>query len=164
MGFEIERRFIVEGNEWKKFIQTSEQLKQGYLLANESDWTIRIRIINNKDAFLTLKRPKGGITRFEFEYPVPLHDAEELFEIAKYSIKKKRYHLTLDSKDWVVDCFQDQNHPLVLAEIELKSNNESIRKPSWCIKEVSHLKEWSNAALAKLPISRRPIAKTTGIL
>ena len=164
MGLEIERRFIVKGDDWKEFIQSRKEFRQGYLIVNKDNWTVRIRIINNKEAYLTLKKPKEGITRYEFEYPVPLNDAEDLFKSVKYSIAKTRYELIVANQCWVVDCFQGENHPLVLAEIELKSADENIKKPNWCFKEVSNLEQWSNAALAKTPICSRPIAKKPNFL
>tara|TARA_Y100001968_G_scaffold331466_1_gene386237 strand:- start:4525 stop:5019 length:495 start_codon:yes stop_codon:yes gene_type:complete len=159
MGTEIERRYIVQGNKWKKFIKNSQDLKQGYLITNKNGWTIRVRIIDNKEANLTLKYPKEGIERYEYEYLIPLSEGEELLELAKYKIIKTRYQLQMGKKLWFIDCFKGKNFPLVLAEIELKSSEEIFDKPEWCSIEVSSLKEWSNAGLAKLPLSMRPIEK-----
>ena len=159
MAIEIERRFIVQGEKWKDFAQKSYEIKQGYLITEKNGWTTRVRIINNQKAVLTLKYPKEELTRYEFEYMVPLNDAEELFKIAKYSLIKTRYELHLNHNLWIVDCFKEKNFPLVVAEIELESLKEVFEKPNWCRLEISNLQELSNSSLAKLPISSWPLDK-----
>ena len=159
MSLEIERRFLVQGDEWKSFTKNSQELKQGYLISNKDGWTIRARIVDNQESWITLKYPQEGITRYEFEYKIPLSDAEELLEIAEYKLTKTRYELIFENRSWIVDCFKEENFPLVIAEIELNSANEILKQPSWCNQEISNFKEWSNAALAKLPISQRPMEK-----
>ena len=157
MGIEIERRFIVKGEEWKDLIEGSQELKQSYLTTDPNGWTIRIRIIDEKVSQLTLKYPQKGISRFEFEYSIPLNDAKKIWELSKTQLSKTRYQVIYDKRLWVIDCFKDKNFPLVIAEIELSSINEVFKKPSWCNQEISNLNEWSNAALAKTPISKWPI-------
>lgn len=159
MGLEIERRFIVKGDEWKTSIQTIQEFEQGYLVTNDDGWTVRVRIIDKKESWLTIKYPKEKFTRYEFEYKIPLSDGEELFKISNYKLSKTRYGLNLNNQYWVVDCFKEKNFPLVLAEIEMNSAEEKIQKPKWCSFEVSNLKEWSNAELAKSPIAVRTIEK-----
>ena len=159
MGLEIERRFIVKGNEWKSYTQNSQELKQGYLKTDKNGWTIRVRVADNKNATITLKHPKEMLTRYEFEYSIPINDAQTILEFSKYSIIKTRYELNFQNILWIVDCFKDENFPLVLAEIELKTKNQIFKKPKWCGLEVSNSQELSNAALAKYPFSTWPLEK-----
>tara|TARA_Y100001968_G_C19232140_1_gene655015 strand:- start:208 stop:702 length:495 start_codon:yes stop_codon:yes gene_type:complete len=164
MNLEIERRFIVTGDEWKNFTQDSKELKQCYLINNEDSWTVRVRIINEKESWLTMKYPKSKISRYEFEYKIPINDALSIWKLSDFRIKKIRHELNIDNIIWVVDYFQENNFPLVLTEIELQSENEKIQIPSWCKEEVSDKKEFNNAALAKFPISSWPIGKRRLIL
>tara|TARA_Y100001968_G_C19256589_1_gene667123 strand:- start:137 stop:631 length:495 start_codon:yes stop_codon:yes gene_type:complete len=164
MSLEIERRFIVKGDNWKEFIQNSQELKQGYLANSKKEWTIRVRIVDKKQSLLTLKHPKEGIIRHEFEYIIPISDGLSIFEMSNFSLSKTRHELFFNHQKWIIDCFKFNNYPLVIAEIELNRINQSIEIPSWCSSEVSHLKEFSNAMLAKSPISTWPIGKKHLIL
>ena len=164
MGLEIERRFIVKQDNWKEFIKATTNLKQGYLIADKNKWTIRVRIINSQESLLTLKHPKDGIIRYEYEYSIPLSDGLSLWEMSTFKLSKTRHLLNLNNNHWIVDCFHGDNFPLVMSEIELEEANQKIEIPNWCNIEVSDLKEFSNAALAKLPISKWPIEKKRLIL
>tara|TARA_B100000700_G_C14759211_1_gene721308 strand:- start:45 stop:539 length:495 start_codon:yes stop_codon:yes gene_type:complete len=164
MGIEIERRFIVSGEEWKAFTKETQEIQQCYLINEKKSWTVRLRIINREECLLTLKYPKTDISRFEFEYSIPFQDGQDLWEMSKYKLIKTRYKLNLNNGSWIVDCFRGENYPLVIAEVELASANSIIEKPNWCHKEISTSPEWSNAALAKLPISKRTIEKKHLIL
>ncbi|WP_320663409.1 CYTH domain-containing protein [Prochlorococcus sp. MIT 1223] len=164
MNIEIERRFIVRSEEWKKFINSSQEFKQGYLVSKKDSWTIRIRIIDEKEALITLKYPKERISRYEFEYEVPIEDGYSIWNLAEFKISKTRYQLRLNDHTWIVDSFKEQNSPLVLAEIELNTIEEKIDIPQWCSSEISDAKEFSNASLAKSPISSWPIEKRRSIL
>ena len=164
MSLEIERRFLVKGDDWKNFVQSSENLTQGYLITNEEEWTIRVRVVNEKESLLTLKHPKNGIIRYEFEYMIPIDDGISILKKSHFKINKTRYELKLNSDIWIVDSFKENNFPLVIAEIELNDVDQKINIPEWCYLEVSHLNEFSNAALAKSPISTWPIEKRPSIL
>ena len=164
MTLEIERRFLVKGEEWKKFINNSKELKQGYLVTEKNKWTIRIRIINNKESWLTLKFPREGIVRDEFEYITPLADGVSIWKNSNFQISKTRHELNINNHVWVVDCFKGNNFPLTIAEIELKEVNQKINIPKWCGLEISDSNEFSNAALAKKPISSWPMEKKRLIL
>ncbi|WP_269622230.1 CYTH domain-containing protein [Prochlorococcus marinus] len=153
MGKEIERRFIVKGQNWKKSINSFEEIKQGYLSTNFDEWITRIRITNNKKALLTLKALIGKLTNYEFEYQIPIEEAESIWKLVSKKIIKRRYIINYLSKEWVVDCFQGNNHPLIIAEIELATEQDLIKKPNWCIKEITGIKSLSNASLAQSPIS-----------
>ena len=154
MGIEIERRFLVKNEDWRSKAKFSEDFSQAYLNSNIDEWTVRIRIINKNQAYLTLKSSLNGFTNYEFEYQIPIQDAFELFNLSKTKITKTRYHLKIDEKDWVVDSFKGLNSSLTIAEIELNSEFEQITIPAWCGQEITGIKSLSNASLAKTPISK----------
>ena len=153
MGIEIERRFLVENEDWKSQVILSENLIQAYLNSNIDEWATRIRIIDNNKAYITLKSSLNGLVNNEFEYSIPIKDAMELIKLATNKIIKTRYQLTIHNKDWVVDIFHGSNSSLKIAEIELNSESEEIQVPSWCGQEITGIKSLSNASLAKKPIS-----------
>ena len=154
MGIEIERRFLIKNEDWKSKVILSEDFRQGYLNANTEEWATRVRIIDNKKGYLTLKSSLNGQTNYEFEYSIPVQDAIELIKLSKYKIKKTRYHLNINEKNWVVDLFEGSNSSLKIAEIELNSESEDIHIPSWCGQEITGVRSLSNASLAKKPISQ----------
>ena len=153
MGIEIERRFLVENNDWKNQVILSESFSQAYLNSTGDEWTTRVRIIDNNKGYITLKSSLNGFINYEFEYSIPRKDAIELIQLSKYKITKTRYQLKINKKNWVVDVFEKSNSGLKIAEIELNSESEEIRVPSWCGKEITGIKSLSNASLAKAPIS-----------
>ena len=153
MGIEIERRFLVQNEDWKSQVILSEEFSQAYLNSSEDEWATRVRVIDNEIAYITLKSSLNGLVNNEFEYSIPIKDAIELIKLSKYKIIKTRYHLKINNKTWVVDLFDGSNFSLKIAEIELKSELEEIQVPSWCGEEITGLKLLSNASLAKIPIS-----------
>jgi len=153
MGLEIERRFLVDNEDWKSQAILSEDFSQAYLNSSLDEWATRVRIIDNKKSFLTLKSSLNELINYEFEYPIPLKDAIELIELSKYKITKTRYQLIINKKNWVVDIFYGSNSSLKIAEIELNSEFEEIQIPSWCGHEITGIKSFSNASLAKKSIS-----------
>ena len=157
MAIEIERRFLVLGEEWKKISEGSQKFRQGYLASGINGWNIRIRIYGEEKAWLTLKAKTKSLANNEFEYEIPLNDAEKIWEMTSERIYKTRYFLNISNKKWVIDSFQKQNHPLIIAEIELQSEEEVLEIPKWCIEEITGQYEWSNASLAKSPINIFPI-------
>ena len=153
MGIEIERRFLVENEDWKDQVIRSESFSQAYLNSSIDEWTTRVRIIDNNKGYITLKSSLNGLINYEFEYSIPRKDAIELIQLSKYKITKIRYQLKINKKNWVVDVFEKSNSGLKIAEIELNSESEEIRVPSWCGQEITGIKSLSNASLAKAPIS-----------
>ena len=153
MGIEIERRFLVENEDWKSQVILSEDFRQAYLNSSIDEWATRVRIIDNKKSFITLKSSLNKLINYEFEYSIPLQDAIELLKLSKYKITKTRYHLILNKKNWVVDLFYESNSSLIIAEIELNSEYEEIQIPPWCGQEITGIKSFSNSSLAKTPIS-----------
>ena len=157
MGIEIERRFLVKNEDWRSQVILSEDFSQAYLNSNIDEWATRIRIVDNRKAYITLKSSLNGLVNNEFEYSIPIKDAIELIKLSKYKIIKTRYQLKIHDKDWVVDIFHGSNSSLKIAEIELSSESEEIQVPSWCGQEITGIKSLSNASLAKTPISELPL-------
>ena len=153
MGIEIERRFLVKNEDWKDQVILSENFSQAYLNSSEDEWATRVRIIDNKKGYITLKSSLNGLIKYEFEYSIPRKDALELIQLSKYKITKTRYQLKINKKNWVVDVFEESNSCLKIAEIELNSESEKIQVPSWCGLEITGIKSLSNASLAQTPIS-----------
>jgi CYTH domain-containing protein len=156
MGLEIERRFLVTGSDWQRHVRWSRKLQQGYLATSPEGFTVRVRLSEEqggavRQAWLTLKAPAGGIARHEFEYPIPPDDAQALLALAPHRLRKCRHGLDLPGGDWVLDVFEERNAPLVLAEVELASVEQSLAVPFWCVREVSESRELSNAGLARHP-------------
>lgn len=153
MGLEIERKFLVINDNWKEFAEASSHLKQGYL-ASAKNATIRVRI-EDDIATVNIKGATVGITRHEYEYPIPLGDAKELMErlIAGSAIEKRRYKVTYAEHLWEIDVFTGENEGLVLAELELTSDTEEFDRPDWIGDEVSGEERYYNASLSIKPYS-----------
>lgn len=153
MGIEIERKFLVKDERWRALVETSRPCKQGYV-SLKGKGSIRIRIIGEK-GFLTLKGPREGIRRPEFEYEIPITDAISLLDSFGDSavISKIRHELTHEGNLWEIDEFLDENKGLTLAEVELESEQQSVILPDWVGKDVSEDERFFNARLAKHPIS-----------
>lgn len=151
MGVEIERKFLVKPNTDWKDNNTGKFYRQGYICKNNG-LTLRIRIKGDMGV-LTLKGAVEGLTRDEYEYTVPLQDANEL--LAKYCnnniVEKYRYCINYAGKNWEVDEFIGKNKGLVLAELELQSENENFEKPLWIDKEVTGDIRYYNSYLAQNP-------------
>ncbi|NER38655.1 MAG: CYTH domain-containing protein [Oscillatoria sp. SIO1A7] len=153
MAIEIERKFLVTGDGWR-FLSSGIVYRQGYI-ATEELKTVRIRVFG-KEARLTIKGPTIGRTRAEFEYPIPLKDAEEMLNtLCKPTlIEKTRYKIPLHHLIWEIDEFHGANQGLILAEVELKSERQIVELPDWIGEEVSDDPRYFNSALAKHPYSQ----------
>ena len=153
MPAEIERKFKVISDKYK---QLSKPLncKQGYLDTLE-EFLVRVRIMGDK-AYLTLKGKNEGIRRLEFEYEIPKTDANELFSnfCSTTPIEKNRYILSIEKTIWEVDEFLGENYGLVIAEIELPSENANFPTPNWIGQEVSNNPKYYNYNLVKYPYSK----------
>jgi CYTH domain-containing protein len=150
MARETERKFLVKNNEYKKGI-SGVFYKQGYL-SRSPDCTIRVRTADNK-AWLTIKGPTCGATRYEFEYPIPYDDALSLFALCKGGfIEKIRYNVIYDGMLWEVDEFLGKNKGLVIAEIELESENQPIKLPPWAGEEITGDARFYNSNLIDKPL------------
>jgi CYTH domain-containing protein len=168
MALEIERRFLVSGQGWRGQVAWAAQLRQGYLTAGPEGFTVRVRVGDGR-AWLTLKAQASadGLVRHEFEYPIPMGDAESLLALAPRQLSKCRYGLTLPGGDWVLDVFEGQNAPLVVAEVELQdasADQGQLPVPSWCVLEITGRPELSNAALAQQPLASWPQTRRQELL
>ena len=153
MALEIERRFLIKNDNWKTFITKKIFIEQGYLSKSLDDWIIRIRF-TGKDFKIALKKHIKSFTNFEFEYYIPPSDGEQIMSNLTNTIKKERFFLEVEKKSWVVDCFKEKNYPLEIAEIELSSEDEDFRLPSFISKEITGLTQYSNFSLASKPFSK----------
>ncbi len=153
MGREIERRFLVDISRLPKLSKGKLQI-QGYFNPSPSiQPEIRVRLEENK-ALVTFKSFVTAVTRQEFEYEIPPKDAQRLLEMTEHKVRKIRHHLKLDNTSWVIDFFQDDNSPLVIAEIELKAEDEAFEKPLWLTKEVTEDLRYTAISLAFKPFSK----------
>ncbi len=152
MALEIERRFLIKNDNWKKFITKKIYIEQGYLSKSLDDWIIRIRFAG-KNSKIALKKHITGFTNFEFEYSVPRSDAETIMSNLTSTIKKERFFLQVGKKSWIIDCFKENNYPLKIAEIELSNEEEDLFLPSFISKEITGLTHYSNFNLANNPFS-----------
>ena len=149
MAIEIERKYLVKGTEWRGLVEPIQYV-QGYLLVDEQR-TVRVRITGNS-GFLTIKGKSLGMGRKEFEYQIPLEDARELLQLRITSlIEKKRSSIEWEGKFWEVDEFEGKNRGLILAEIELKSENEIFAIPPWIGEEVTDDIRYYNSYLSQNP-------------
>jgi len=152
MGVEIERKFLVKSDSWKDAVYESVDCRQGYLICDEGK-TVRVRVIGEK-AFLTIKGETFGSSRPEFEYEIPVSDAEEILQLCSNRVEKSRCFVEFDGMEWEIDVFSGENEGLVLAEIELESEDQPFVKPSWTGEEVTGDPRYYNAVLAKHPFRR----------
>ncbi len=151
MSTEIERKFLVNGIEWKQ--GDGVYYCQGYLNPNK-ERTVRVRIAGDK-AFLTIKGITKGISRAEFEYEIPVSDADQLLKICEGPlIKKKRYIVIYKGYKWEVDEFSGENEGLVVAEVELENEGQLFERPGWVGMEVSDDPRFFNSSLAANPYSK----------
>ena len=152
MVLEIERRFLIKNDSWKKFVTKKIYIEQGYLSKSLDGWIIRIRFAG-KNSKIALKKHIKGFTNFEFEYSIPRSDAETIMSNLSSKIKKERFFLEIEKKSWIIDCFKENNYPLEIAEIELSNEDEDLKLPSFISKEITGLTNYSNFSLTNNPFS-----------
>lgn len=160
MGKEVERKFLVRCDSFRNEAQCNVRIKQGYFSISTADCTIRIRI-TNEQAWITIKSASThhGVIRNEWEYPIPLNDAEAMFKTLPLNavIEKVRYYVPYCGRMWEVDCFEGSLQPLIVAEIELNHEHETFEKPHWLGEEVTGMAEYYNAVLASHGIPKHYI-------
>jgi adenylate cyclase len=146
---EIERKFLVDSSRWRP-AGAGVAFRQGYLTSHP-ERVVRVRIEGDAGK-LTIKGPTRGIARAEFEYEIPLADAEALLELCERPlIEKVRHAEHHQGKTWEIDVFHGDNEGLVVAELELASEDEPYAAPPWLGAEVSHDPRYFNANLARAP-------------
>jgi len=149
---EIERKFLVESTDFIKESTVNNRIVQGYLNSNP-ERTVRVRIKGNK-GFLTIKGKgnESGTTRFEWEKEISLSEAEALLQLCENGIIDKiRYEIPLGKHTFEVDVFSGENQGLIIAEVELSSENEIFEQPNWLGKEVTGDKKYYNSHLSEHP-------------
>jgi adenylate cyclase len=153
MATEIERKFLVIGDEWRK-TAVGTLYRQGYIFS-DAKRTVRVRVAGEK-GFLTIKGAAVGLVRPEFEYAIPVEDAMLMLDTLcdRPLIEKTRYVLKQGGLTWEIDEFAGENQGLIVAEVELADANQFIELPPWIGAEVSHDSRYFNAALAKRPFTR----------
>ena len=152
MPVEIERRFLIENDKWHQYADEPLLLKQAYLSV-EKERTVRVRIVGQR-AWLTLKGYISELSRSEFEYEIPLADAEKMMEsMCPFKMEKWRYLVRWGGSLFEIDVFLGENAPLVVAEIELPDENADFDRPDWLGREITSDSMFTNAYLSKHPFS-----------
>jgi len=152
MGIEIERKFLVSGDGWRPQATQQTRFSQGYL-SRDPARTVRIRVAGER-AFLTIKGATTGATRAEFEYEVPVADAQQLLSMCDGPVVEKiRHFCPFDGMTWEVDEFLGANAGLVVAEIELDTEGQAFARPAWLGAEVTGDARYVNANLAVRPFT-----------
>lgn len=155
MPVEIERKFLVRDDGWKHHAGSGRRLCQGYV-AHGDDSSVRVRIVGNQAgerAFLTIKGTRAGLARPEFEYEIPLGEAQEMLHTfcPKHLLTKTRYRIRHDGMIWEVDVFEGRARGLVLAEVELSHIDQVVTLPSWVGREVTDDPRYHNSSIALDP-------------
>ena len=150
MPLEIERKFLLRTDDWRAQTEGSVRMAQGYL-NTDPNRTVRVRLAGDR-AFLTVKGPVSGVTRAEFEYPVPPADATGLLALcARPLVEKTRHYVRHGGLLWEIDEFTGANAGLILAEVELTSEQQDVPLPDWIGAEVSGQKRYYNSNLITTP-------------
>lgn len=152
MGKEIERKFLVKGDAWRK-LAPGVRYRQGYL-STVKERTVRVRTVDDR-GYLTVKGITIGATRKEFEYDIPAADAAVLLDMCEQPlVEKVRYRIPLGGLVWEVDEFEGANQGLVVAEVELASEDQRIERPEWIGDEVTGDPRYFNSNLIAHPFTR----------
>ncbi|MBW1895020.1 MAG: CYTH domain-containing protein [Deltaproteobacteria bacterium] len=153
MGEEIERKFLVKDDSFKRLSQGSKY-RQGYLNSMK-ERVVRVRTIND-NGFLTVKGITTGATRVEYEYEIPVKDADAMLDdlCEKPLIEKNRYKIKFEGFIWEVDEFFGENQGLTVAEIELEREDQPFEKPEWISEEVTGDPKYFNSNLIQNPYSK----------
>lgn len=152
MGVEIERKFLVSGDEWRAGVSRVRRLRQGYLSTGGLA-AVRVRSVDDGFAALTIKGARKGMTRAEFEYEIPAADAQELLGICGAVVEKLRHDVPYAGLTWEIDEFLGANAGLVVAEVELTDAAQAIDIPPWIGAEVTEDRRYYNAELFLRPFS-----------
>jgi len=153
MGTEIERKFLLIGDSWRS-LATGTKYRQGYLNSTK-ERVVRVRTIDD-DGFLTIKGITTGATRVEYEYKIPKKDATEMLDelCEKPIIEKNRYKIDFAGFIWEVDEFFGENQGLIVAEVELESEDQAFEKPEWIGDEVTGDPKYFNSNLIVNPYTK----------
>lgn len=155
MAREIERKFLLENEQWKALAHKKTFYAQGYLndIADKTcKSSVRVRLEGDK-AKMNIKSLEIGLSRDEYEYEIPFSDAKKMLESLAVGpvIEKDRYLVTLGSHTWEIDEFHGENTGLVVAEVEMQSEDEVVEIPAWAGREVTEEVRYYNISLSKKP-------------
>jgi adenylate cyclase len=151
---EIERKFLVRDDTWRALAGPPARMRQGYLASTDRA-SVRIRIVEEAGAFLTIKSAEAGLSRAEFEYEVPVAEARELLALCEgFAVDKVRHEVACGGLTFEIDVFAGENEGLVVAEIELADEAQEVPRPAWLGEEITHDRRYYNASLAAVPFRR----------
>jgi len=151
MSFEIERKFLVRGDDWQQLATKGCGIRQAYLTLGGKA-SVRVRICDNCTATLTVKSRPVELRRLELEYPIPILEAEALMLLRQGSVVEKvRYRLPWGELAWEIDVFSGENAGLVIAEIELRNESQHVEMPAWIGEEVTGMSKYYNSFLVQQP-------------
>jgi adenylate cyclase len=151
MAIEIERKFLVSDGGWRPHVTSRKRLRQAYL-ARQGKTSIRVRIVDDASATLTIKSRGARTSRLEFEYPIPVAEALTLLELRDGGVLSKVRHIVPHhGVTWEVDAFDGDNAGLVIAEVELAHEQQDLALPPWVGREITHEERYYNSRLAHLP-------------
>ena len=155
MAVEIERKFLVQGDGWRG-LAPGKHYRQGYL-STDADRTVRVRVIEDR-GYLTIKGATVNATRAEYEYAIPVEDAHAMLDTLceRPLVEKTRYRIEHQGMVWEVDEFAGENAGLLLAEVELDSEDQVIALPDWAGEEVTGELRYYNSNLIANPFSQWP--------
>jgi adenylate cyclase len=150
MSFEIERKFLVSGDGWQQHVTGRKPIRQAYLASGKA--SIRVRVVDEHTATLTIKSRPVDLRRLELEYPIPILEAEALIQLRHGSVIEKVRHLVpWDDLTWEIDVFSGDNAGLVIAEVELRHEHQRAELPDWIGAEVTGQPQFYNSALVQHP-------------
>jgi len=151
MSFEIERKFLVRGNDWQQLATHHTSIRQAYLATNGKS-SIRVRLKGDGAATLTVKSRSPSLRRLELEYDIPALEAEAMMPLRQGAvIEKVRYLVPCSDLVWEVDVFSGDNLGLVIAEIELRHEHQRIELPPWVGREITGQSQYYNSSLVRRP-------------
>jgi adenylate cyclase len=151
MGFEIERKFLLRGNDWQRLVTERMPIRQAYL-ASDGKASVRVRIKGDHAATLTIKSRPHVLRRLELEYPIPVVEAEAMMQFRHGAVVEKVRHVVpWGGLAWEVDVFSGDNSGLTIAEIELRDEHQCVELPDWIGAEVTGQSRYYNSCLAGLP-------------
>jgi len=158
MATEIEHKFLIRDDRWHQQVERSVRMRQGYL-TSDARCSVRVRVAGGQ-GFLNIKSGTLGIQRSEYEYPIPLAEAEEILDTLceKPLLEKTRHFIHFGEHVWEIDEFAGANAGLIVAEVELSRPDEPFERPDWASEDVSHDIRYYNSQLARHPYATWPCA------
>lgn len=160
MGIEIERKFLLAGDDWRTAVTSSKHIAQGYLVdvralrEGLTRASVRVRI-SDEEAWLNIKSVELGVSRAEYELPLPRDDAQSMLDtLCNGVLEKIRHHVEIDGWLFEIDEFLGANRGLFVAEVELPDEHAEFPRPAWLGQEVSRLTRYYNVNLIEHPFTK----------